>query len=188
MSDEHRNEDNHAEKLQLNLATHQRIAGRDYNEARIPDSIKIYLATTSAEQLDTESIDNERLFYYRFGLDVPKSVREQIIAIKQRHDFTDHEIRWLRHSGQLSIKCREVKLAPDRFMPVAGWVQLGLLSMVFGAGMLQIAYSPAPSWKQMLGQLVLAGVWIGLAWVLNRLYIAPWRVLKLAGVTAPQGK
>lgn len=174
-------EEPRSETTQLNLADSQRIAGRDYHEG-VPDSVKLYLVSKPDSVLDQEAIGNERLFYYRFGLDVPKAVREQIIALKQQHDFTDREIRWLRRSGHLRIKRGEVKLVPDRTMPIAGWVQLGLLSLVFSAGMLQVAYSTAPDWKQMLGQLVLASVWAGAAWLLHRLYIAPWRVLKLAGV------
>lgn len=171
------------ETTQLNLSDSQRIAGRDYHES-VPDSVKLYLVSKADAVLDQEAVGNERLFYYRFGLDAPKAVREQIIALKQQHDFTDSEIRWLRRSGHLRIKRGGVKLVPDRTMPIAGWVQLGLLSLVFSTGILQVAYSTAPDWKQMLGQLVLASMWAGATWLLHRLYIAPWRVLKLAGVMA----
>ncbi|MEQ1662140.1 MAG: hypothetical protein ABL877_05550 [Thiobacillus sp.] len=175
-------EEPRSETTQLNLADNQRVAGRDYYEGA-PDSVKLYLVSKPDAVLDSEAIGNERLFYSRFNLDAPKIVRRQYIAYKQQHDFTDFQIRWLRWSGHLRIKGQEVTLVPDRMMPVAGWMQVGLLSLVFSAGMLQIARSTVPDWKQMLGQLVLATLWMGAWWLLHRLYIAPWRVLKRAGVT-----
>ncbi len=170
------------EVVQINLATDQRNAARDYHEIRMPDSIKVYLATMPSEQLDREAVDNERLFTYRFGFDAPRVVREKIIAIKQQHDFTDYNIRWLRRSGQINIKRTEVTLAPSRSMVVIGWVQLTIFSLVCLAGLFQVVFSSAPAWKQALGQLAVAAVWLASAWVIHRLYIAPWRMLQRAGV------
>jgi hypothetical protein len=168
--------------LQINLATHQRNAGRDYNEIHIPDSIKLYLTTTPTERLDTESIGNENLFAYRFGFDAPHVVREQVIAIKQRYGFTCREMRRLRQSGQLRIKGTQVVLSPALSIAVMGWFQLSLVSLMSIAMFAQVLLSSAPAWKQLLAQLVIATIWFGSAWVLKAQFIGPWQLLRRAGV------
>ena len=170
------------ETLQLNLATHQRNAGRDYNEIHIPDSIKLYLSTTPTERLDTESIGNEDLFAYRFGFDAPHVVRAQVIAIKQQYGFTCREMRRLRQSGQLRIKGTQVFLSPALSVPVMGWFQLFLVSIMSISMFSMVLLSSAPAWKQILAQLVIVAIWFGFAWVLKAQFIGPWQLLRRAGV------
>ena len=44
-------------------------------------------------------------------------------------------------------------------------------------------YAPAPTaWKQMLGSAVIAGLWMASLWIINRLFLAPWRWLRMIGV------
>ena len=164
---------------QLNLGERSRIAGRDYyegrNEGRIPDSIKVYLATTPSDRLDEEAIDNERLFYYRFGIDVPRPAREQVIALKRQHGLTDAECRWLRRSGQFRITREGAKLVPDRLVPTAAWFYAVILAFFFGSSLLIINLSSAPSWKQSLGSITVAAFWFGSMWAVNKLFWAPWR-------------
>lgn len=167
---------------QFNLGERARIAGRDYYESRVPDSIKVYLATTSSERLDVEAIDNERLFFYRFGMDLPKPAREQVIALKQQYDLTDAECRWLRRSGQLKVTRGGAALSPDRWAPAVGWFYAVILAAFFGSALLVIAVSHEPPWKQALGSAVIACLWMGALWLINRLFLAPWRWLRLVGV------
>lgn len=163
---------------QFNLGERSRIAGRDYYEGRIPDSIKVYLATTASDRLDEEAIDNERLFYYRFGIDVHRTVREQVIALKRQYGLTDAECRWLRRSGQFSINREGAKIAPDRVVPAAAWFYAFILAFYFGSSLLLINFSGAASWKQSLGSLTLVGLWFGSMWAIDRLFWAPWRWVK----------
>ena len=128
---------------QFNLGERSRIAGRDYYESRVPDSIKVYLATTPSDRLDAEAIDNERLFSYRFGLDVPRPAREQVIALKRQHGLTDAECRWLRRSGQFRITREGAKLVPDRLVPAAAWFYAVVLAFFFGSSLLVINLSSA---------------------------------------------
>lgn len=167
---------------QLNLGSKARIAGRDYYESRIPDSIKVYLATTPSERLDEEAIDNERLFYYRFAMDLPHPAREQVVAIKQRYDLTDAECRWLRRSGQLRLTRNSAELVRDRWVPAMGWFYALILMAFCGPSLVLIALSGAPAWKQALGSSVLAAFWLGALWLINRMFLAPWRWLRSAGV------
>lgn len=175
----------HAEQdsvTQLNLGARSRIAGRDYYESRIPDSIKVYLATTPSQRLDEEAVDNERLFFYRFGIDMPHPIRQQVVEIKRQHGLTDAECRWLRRSGQLRISRSEVKLVADRWVPATGWIYALMLAVIFGGMLLAIGISTAPAWKQALGAAAVAGLWMGALWMINRLFLAPWRWLRLIGV------
>ncbi|MCX7192713.1 MAG: hypothetical protein NTY60_03690 [Proteobacteria bacterium] len=168
--------------VQLNLATEQRNAGRDYHEYFVPGSIKLVLATWPKAKLDEIALDNSIMFRYRFGFEPTETVRKQVLEIKNQYDFTDREIRWLRHSGQLSIATKEAKLKPTRLMPMIGWSQVVLFSMVCVGMVMQIIFSTAPAWKQALGEITVAGLSFGVFWVLNSLYIAPWRTLKRSGV------
>lgn len=167
---------------QFNLGERSRIAGRDYYESRIPDSIKVYLATTPSDRLDEEAVDNERLFYYRFGVDVPRPIRQQVIDIKRRYGLTDAECRWLRRSGQFQMRRNEAKLVRDRWVPAAAWFYALTLALVFSSMLLVIGISAAPPWKQALGMAVIAALWMGSLWVINRLFLAPWRWLRLIGL------
>jgi hypothetical protein len=160
---------------QVNLGERSRIAGRDYYESRIPDSIKVYLATTASDRLDEEATDNERLFYYRFGIDVPRPVREQVIALKRQHGLTDTECRWLHRSGQFPIGREGAKLEPDRLVPAAGWFYAVIQVFFFGSSLLMINFSGAHSWKQLLGSVTVTGLWFGSMWATNRHFLAPWR-------------
>jgi len=51
-----------------------------------------------------------------------------------------------------------------------------------GKELLLMAVSGAPAWKQALGSAVLAALWVGAEWFVNRLFLAPWRWLRQAGV------
>jgi hypothetical protein len=163
---------------QFNLGERSRIAGRDYYESRIPDSIKVYLATTPSDRLDEEASDNERLFYYRFGVDVPRAAREQVLALKRQHGFTDAECRWLRRSGQFRINREGAKLMPDRLVPAAAWFYGLTLAFFFASSLLIINLSAVAPWKQSLGSAVILALWLGTIWIINRLFWAPWRWIR----------
>jgi hypothetical protein len=171
-----------ASATQLNLGERARIAGRDYYENRVPESIRVYLATTPSGRLDEETIDNERLFYYRFGMDLPRPARAQVVAIKQEFGLTDAECRWLRRSGQLRVTRDSARLAADRWVPAVGWFYAFIVMAFCGPSLLLIALSGAPAWKQALGSSVLTAIWLGTLWIINRLFLAPWRWLRAVGV------
>lgn len=170
--------------IQINLASGQRNAYRDYvehHEVHIPDSIQIYLAVTPSERLDQEVIDNERLFIYRFGFDAPPAAREQVIALKRQYGLTDREIRGLRFGGNLMVRRQEVKFSADPWIMWSGWIQLGIFSLLLIDCVFQVAFSSVPVWKQAFGSIILMATWFIIAFGLNKLYIAPWRLLRRVG-------
>lgn len=170
-----------SEITQVNHASIQRNAGRDYHEHFSLSTIKLVLATWSKAELDAKSLDNSMMFKCRFGFETHEAVRKQVLEIKNRYDFSDREIRWLRYSGQLVITPNEAKLKPSPVMPLLGWAQLVLFSLICLGMMLQITFSAAPAWMQAACQLTVSGISFGVFWLVNALYLAPWRTLKRSG-------
>lgn len=173
-----------ANTIQLNLAKFQRNAGRDYHEYFIPGTIKLVLATTPQAELDALAEDNGRMFRYRFGFPATRPVRRQVIELQQTYDLSDSEIRWLKHAGHLRISRADMAIDPSRLMPITGWFQLVIFSIVCIGMIFQVAFSGAPEWKQGLGQTILAAIWFAGAAVLFKLYVAPWNTLKRSGAIA----
>jgi hypothetical protein len=174
--------------LQVNHGDHHRIAFRDYHEGSTPDSIKMYLATTPAARIDAESIDNEFLFRHRFGFDANPSGRAMVIAVKTQFQMTDEEFISLRSSGLLSIKRTEVKISPDRWVPMVGWFYLSIISIYLLPSMLVIALGSAPMWKQYLGVITLGAIWLAAIWFVRKTHLNPWRLLKQVGALPVNGK
>lgn len=164
--------------VQFNLGSDLRVAGRDYHEHRHPVSLKVYLATTPADRLDEEAIDNERLFYDRFGIDVPRATRARVIAIKRQHGLSDAECRRLRGAGQLRITRDDARLVPDRWVPAAGWFYAAVLSLAVSVMLLATLASKAPSWKQALATLLLVSAWMGVIGFIHRCLLEPARWIR----------
>lgn len=175
------NNEQEAQSIQLNLGETQRNAGRDYHEILALQSVEVFLAITPQAEIDRHTLDNANFFRHRFGFEAPRRrVREQVLAIQQANEYSDREIRWLRWSGQLRVNRDRAYLAPSRSMAVAGWIQVGVLGLMCAAVVFSIADSAAPPWKQMLGQSMAAAVSLAGAWVLSKLYIEPWRLVRTA--------
>lgn len=170
------------DSIQINLIGEQRKATGDYNEYFIPGSIKLALATWTQEKRNSMALNNSDFFRHRFGVEPSKVARQQVLELQGKHDLSDREVRWLHRSGQLKVSRTEAKLIPSRLMPAVGWIQVSILSFACLAMTLQIAASNAPAWKQALGQLIISGLWLGGAYMLNSLLLAPWQTLRRAGV------
>lgn len=169
---------------QFNLAQFQRNAGRDYYEFFVPSSIKLMLATTPQAELDTMAKDNGRMFRYRFGFSATKQVRQQVIALQQTYELEDSDIRWLKHAGHLRISRTEMTIDASRLMPISGWIQVALFSVLCIGLLLQVAFSAAPEWKQGLGQIGVAVFWFAGAVMLLKFFVLPWNTLKRSGAIA----
>ncbi len=166
---------------QLNLALEQRNAGRDYNEYFIPSSIKLILATWSKAKLDSTALENERFFAYRFGFVATPVARQKVIEFQNRYDFSDSEIRWLKRAGHLGTTRTELIIDPSRLMPIAGWIQLTILSLICINAIFLLGFSPSPEWKRSLGQVAIGALWLFGGIFLIRYFVAPWQTLKRSG-------
>jgi len=174
--------------VQMILGQDQRNAGRDYYEFFIPGSIKLALATWSKAKLDRTAKDNERLFGYRFGFKATSVVREKVIDFQNKYDLSDSEIRWLKRAGHLRITRTELTIDASRLVPIYGWIQVGLLSILLGAAIFAAGYSAEPEWKRALNQLALGALWFGTGAILLKMFVVPWRTLKESGAIAAGSK
>ena len=165
----------------LNLVLEQRNAGRDYHEYFIPGSIKMTLATWPKAKLDGTAAENERFFAYRFGFVATRVVRQKIIEFQNRYDFSDSEIRWLKRASHLRSTRTELIVDPGRLMPIAGWIQLTILSAICISAILLLGFSPSSEWKRSLGQVAMGGLWLFVGIFLFRYFVAPWQTLKRSG-------
>ena len=67
-----------------------------------------------------------------------------------------------------------------------GWFYALILMALCGPGLLLIAPSGAHAQRRALGSSVLAVLWLGALWTINRMILAPWRWLRAACVGARQ--
>lgn len=172
--------------LQLNFAGEQRNAARDYYDYSGLGSIKVILATQPKSKLDELALANSRMFYYRFGFEPPEIVRKQVLDIQNKDGYSDHQVRWLRHAGQLDVGSREAKIKPIRFFYWFGRALAAFFALSTSIYLLVILVSNAPAWKQALGNIFLVTLCFGSFWIINKLYIAPWHWLKHAGALPSQ--
>ncbi|OQW72275.1 hypothetical protein ACH5Y9_14900 [Methylomonas sp. BW4-1] len=128
MNQEQNQNTNHS-STHLNIDGIQRNAGRDYYEYIALSSIKTLLTCAPKALLDRIALDNPRMFECRFGFETSLTIRQQILAIQNRYDFTDKQMRGFRVSGTLKITPEEAKLVPSRLALAAGWAQVWILSL-----------------------------------------------------------
>lgn len=170
-----------ASNTQLNLGTHQRNAARDYYELLMPGSIELMLTATPQSELDALTQDNPRLFRRRFGFKATQAVRKQVVALQQTYEFDDSDIRWLKHSGHLQVSREGMRIQPSILMPICGWIQVVICTLIYLSVATQIMLSTAPEWKQGLGLLGATVFWFAGAGVSRKLYLQPWNILKRSG-------
>ncbi len=166
---------------QFNYGRTQRIAARDYYEGIGPGSTKSFLSTQPQDIIDSRSLENPRLFKYRYGFEATRSVRHQILDIQRQYDYSDREICWFQFCGILRLTRTEAKLVPSIFLPIAGWTQFIAMLLAVLLVILRIVFSTAPAWKQACGLIVLFVSSTILAWFFKCYYIIPARTLKQSG-------
>ena len=174
--------------IQLNLAPVERNAGRDYHEHGSAGTVQQMLATWDMDKLDRQAKTNPYMFKIRYGFEATTAVRAKVVDFQKRYELYDVEIKWLKRSGHIRTTRQDMRIDASRTMPIIGWTQVGFFTLVVALMVLQICFSGAPEWKQGLGLLLLTSFWFGIAWVMHRLYIGPWQILKRAGVIGSSPK
>lgn len=126
---------------------------------------------------------------YRFDFTAATSVRSKVIDLQTKYDPLDNEIRWLKRAGHLRVTRQELIIDTSRLMPMYGWFQVTLVSLVFAAAILQLAgLETAIPWKRDLTQIGLGAIWFCIAGILIKMFVNPWRTLKQAGALNPMTK
>ena len=167
-----------SQPTQFNIATDQRNAARDYHEYKVPGSIKLFLATSSQQELNDVALDNSRLFYYRFGFEPRTPARQDVLTIQGEGGYTDRDMRLLYRSGFLIVRATYAKLVPNRALPIVGWIQVALFTLLCLGMAFQIAHSTVSPGKQVLGVMALFAAWLGGMYIYHQLFIAAWQAVK----------
>lgn len=172
-----------AEHLQINSAQEQRAANRDYHEniTNHFNDIGMLMLLLPEDELDQQSIKSGRHFGYRFGQDFNLNIRTKVIALKQQHHWTERNVKNLLATGGISVNRRteEVRLYQDICTYIFGWVAIAIMSAYYLLFILIIASAThTAAWKQMLAQLIIAGLCMGTFWLFNWRIIAPYRLLQ----------
>lgn len=174
---------NEPDNFQINIGQEQRIAGGDYTEINITtNSLEVALALLPAETVRELTLEKPDVFRHRFRFDATRLARAALLDLQDEYDFSDREICRLRDGGQLKIDRESASFTKDRVSPLIGWGQIHALSILTLALVLQIAFSVAPAWKQMIGQIVMASIWVGGLWIIHGSFIAPWELLRKVGL------
>lgn len=110
-----------------------RNAGNNYTENTVNNYFDhhTWKQQTSMAVLNQLAIDNEFYFIERFGFDAAEELRRQVIAIKERFDLTDLNIKVLKRSGALTVtKGKPVTLYSDWIGFAASVILIGLSTLV----------------------------------------------------------
>lgn len=154
------------------------ISGRDYVEAAmLPNSVPVFMALAKSDLIDETSIDNERLFQHRFGRYMTRTVRAKIIAIKSDYCLSDRQLWWLIRSAHIRLTRTSAEIKPDKWALGIGWFYVSLLVCygLLGCYLLSITPQHIPPWRQTAGVLTMCITFIGGGWLIERVFIAPWR-------------
>jgi hypothetical protein len=171
--------------VQTNHATKQRnVVGKYHdnsvhNKYSFADShpFKSLEATLPNAELDALSVSNPEMFRYLFRFDATPDVRRQIIEIKNKYKWNKRQVFWQHISGHLVITEQKVKIMPKQQMLWLGQLLLGVSCFSYALLMLLIIFYTAPSWKLGLGAVATVS-FLGMLWILNAIYFAPWYALE----------
>lgn len=153
---------------QLNVALEQRNALRDYHEHQLSGSIETILATWSKEKLDEAALDNGRMFAHRFGFETTQPVRQIILELQKRFDFSDREIRSLKRAGYLRIERDNVRIEASRVWHIVSWFQLAFLLLIGFTTFLCVETSHVLPLKRFVAEIVILGGLTGCVYLFHR--------------------
>lgn len=141
-------------------------------------TLKLFMATQPQRELDRLSIENPRMFRHRYGMERPKAVRQKLIDIQSKYEWSDRDIRHLCAGGLLYVSHTEVKLKPNKLIVIGGWIQIVIVSSICIPMIFLITLSHFAPWKQLLGDMLIAVGWFGSLWHFMGQYIKPWQIFQ----------
>lgn len=173
---------------QLNVAFEQRNALRDYYEHQFSGSIETILATWTKEKLDKVALDNGRMFAHRFGFEATQPVRQIILELQKRFDFSDREIRSLKQAGYLRIERDNARIEASKIWHIISWFQLAFLLLLGFTIFLCVETSHVHPLKRFVTEMVITGGLSGFVYLFHRFFLGPWRTLTRSGAIDLVGK
>jgi hypothetical protein len=186
MSDETPTDDQDNQTNQTHI---HRTAGNNYYEQRIthqPSNDNPSLLIQPDDEIDGLSITSDRLFKRRFWKDFDYEIREQTIAMKQMHNWTERELRHLFLSGWLQVNrmTGEVKAEPNQYMYRYGQCLLAYMTLYSANGIVLSSLSHGTHHQVLGASLGILAVWWITAILLNWLFFKPYEILARAKVRA----
>lgn len=176
-----------AKNIQVNIANEQRNAARDFWEVHAQGNLKYTMAVWPQARLDEQAIENSRFFKARFGFEANTIARIKVIAFQRKFDFQDSQIKMLKRSSFLRVTRHGIRVDKSLLVPILGWMQVVMLSIVILMLGSMVAYSKAPEWEQASGFMLLGIVLIlTMIWVLKSC-VMPRSLLKEYGVLSDHG-
>jgi hypothetical protein len=165
--------------VQLIAAPGVRAAQRDYLEMP-PASIRVLLATSTEEELQEDAATNPYLFKHRFGVQLPRKARDEIIALVDRLQLTDEEVRWMRRGGALRLEGGKVRPESGHWGLAIGMFYLLAMTSFCGSYLLAIGLSTPSGPAAGLVSANLAALLVATGWLCSKLFFTPWRVCRRA--------
>ena len=163
------------EILNSNLTTPTKI-----NDPVRGGSLKFFMTTQPDSELDRLAIENNNMFFHRFGIERNRAVRQQLIKMKNMHGFSDRDIKKLCRCGILEVTHTKIQMKNSLFYPIAGWLPIFLISAFYLPIMLQYAFAELAPSKQMIIELATGGVWFGSCYFFSQQFLLPWRIARRA--------
>lgn len=164
---------------QINIAETQRNVGHDYYEYHLPESLKLFMAVCPDSELDRIAINNQRMFYYRFGLDANEIIRTKLIALKNKYSLTDLELRSLIKSNQIKCEHSQVIAMPDRISPALGAILIFIITIEFACLFSIIGQAKSiGSWSVFVAAGAILMIWLAFVFLVKKFMVSPWHILK----------
>lgn len=135
-------------------------------------------ADWSPDYRDAAALQDEHVFWKRFGFDANRRQRRQIIAFKHQADVTDAEIRILRKSGSLVYRDDGVEILAPAVIAAWGHVQIVALGLLMILPVLKFGLKPEFSWPIFSGVVLVEVVLVYLVKLSDDIYIRPHRIRK----------
>lgn len=165
--------------VQLIAAPGVRAAQRDYLEIP-PASIRVLLATSTEQELQEGAAANPYLFKHRFGVQLPRKARDEVIALVDRLQLTDEEVKWMCRGGALRLKGGKVRPESGHWGLAVGLFYLLAMASFCGSYLLAIGLSTASGPAAGLVSAVLATLLVATGWLCSKLFFTPWRICRRA--------
>lgn len=165
--------------VQLITAPGVRAAQRDYLEMP-PASIRVLLATSTEEELQEDAATNPYLFRHRFGVQLPREARDEVIALVDKLQLTDDEVKWMCRGGALRIGRGDVRPESGHWGLAIGVFYLLAMAGFCGPSMLMIGLSATSTPAAGFVSAILATLLVGTGWLCSKLFFTPWRICRRA--------
>jgi len=146
---------------------------------QIIDAIQYGIRTAEEdfEAVDRDLVRDEQAFYARFRIDWPPFYREQLLQLKRTYGLTDRQIRHLLALGYIKKCPQGVQWKASRWDAWYGRSMMTLFGVLIAmVCLLFISHAGHLSAAQILRGLCATAGYCTMVWVVDRVYVRPWRI------------